>query len=343
MAKTLKWKAGGLIFGNSFFALREDDASRTTALMRRFFLMVFTNPISPRDSHLEERIMKELPYIMLKMARSYTLLLKYMNENNIVDIEELWPSYFTDTLKIMRLAEDSLEHFLQQPMFEFLDVNTPRTTKLKYVISFKQFKSLYVNFCADNKEKKFGIHDLPDCMIQRGLIAAKITDLHKFPEGRTKAQIEMDNYTHKEVRERDESYDEVIGGIIFHEDKVRCDPINVHRASVSAMFQPTTAAAPRGGSSSSSSSSSTATTKLSPGESFSRLRDLRHRVDGAWGAEKVHGVSLTVDDEVRDTLYRDMKELSIHGAFVPGGEESLWIEQELSYLGQFVTSPSSFI
>jgi hypothetical protein len=105
----VKWVAGGIAVGNENSAWEDTRG----ALSRRMIYNMFRHIIiDGKDDDLEKSVIPELPCIILKMARAYTGLVRWMADKGHRSLEKVWPSYYKESLRRYQMDSSPLEGFL---------------------------------------------------------------------------------------------------------------------------------------------------------------------------------------------------------------------------------------
>ena len=101
----IEWKIPGLFAGNE----PPNYVDNSGSISRRLVVAKFLKKVSNKDSDLDAKLNKELPFIMKKAASAY---LSAVNRYKGQDFWTSLPKYFRDTQQDMAQNTHSLEHFI---------------------------------------------------------------------------------------------------------------------------------------------------------------------------------------------------------------------------------------
>jgi hypothetical protein len=104
-AKSIEWKTPGILAGNEVPNWKDNSGS----VLRRIMPFNFCKKVMEADPHLDEKLNKELPVIMLKCIRAY---LEYSHMYSDQDIWNVVPKYFKTIQTQVAMVTNSLQHFL---------------------------------------------------------------------------------------------------------------------------------------------------------------------------------------------------------------------------------------
>lgn len=104
--------ACGVTFGNSMEIF---PFGSRRALARRVYLILFRRMIAEKDKDddIEQGILNEVPFLVIKMSIAYYALRKYMQDMKFKNIMRVWPEYFAKNQEQMVCATDTMESFVQ--------------------------------------------------------------------------------------------------------------------------------------------------------------------------------------------------------------------------------------
>ncbi|HEY9757785.1 MAG TPA: DUF5906 domain-containing protein [Oculatellaceae cyanobacterium] len=130
-----RWMSGGMSIGNEPAAWKD----KRGAYSRRLIYNRFDYKVSEKDGKLEERCLKELPRIILKMARAYLSLVRWMDESRQTDIEKVWPSMYRLNIIKFQGDNDVLTAFLRSGQIIFGSENDFYVPEQVFLRHFRAF------------------------------------------------------------------------------------------------------------------------------------------------------------------------------------------------------------
>ena len=104
-AKSVEWKTPGILGGNEVPNWKDNSGS----VLRRMLPWNFAKQVQEADPHLDEKLDRELPAIMLKCIRAY---LEYAQKYSDQDIWNVVPEYFKKIQNQVAMVTNSLQNFL---------------------------------------------------------------------------------------------------------------------------------------------------------------------------------------------------------------------------------------
>jgi hypothetical protein len=104
-AKSVEWTTPGILAGNEVPNWKDNSGS----VLRRILPWNFNKKVMDADPHLDEKLDKELPAIMLKCIKAY---LEYAQKYSDKDIWNVVPSYFKVVQEQVAMITNSLQNFL---------------------------------------------------------------------------------------------------------------------------------------------------------------------------------------------------------------------------------------
>ncbi len=138
-AKSVEWNTPGILGGNEVPNWRDNSGS----VLRRILTWNFGKQVQDADPHLDDKLDKELPVILLKCVKAY---LEYAQKLSDQDIWNVVPKYFMQIQTQVAMVTNSLQNFLASEKVQFgKDLCVPQ--KL-FVQSFNQH-------CQENNLGRF--------------------------------------------------------------------------------------------------------------------------------------------------------------------------------------------
>ena len=104
-AKSVEWTTPGILGGNEVPNWKDNSGS----VLRRIVAFNFSKKVSVADPHLDEKLSKELPTIMMKCIRAY---LDYSQMYSDQDIWNVLPKYFKTIQTQVAMVTNTLQNFL---------------------------------------------------------------------------------------------------------------------------------------------------------------------------------------------------------------------------------------
>jgi Family of unknown function (DUF5906) len=104
-AISITWKTPGVLAGNEVPSWKDNSGS----VLRRLLTWDFGKQVRDADPKLEEKLIDEIPHIMLKCVRAY---LEYSERFSGKDIWQVVPEYFHTIQAQVATVTNSLQHFL---------------------------------------------------------------------------------------------------------------------------------------------------------------------------------------------------------------------------------------
>lgn len=111
-AKSIEWKTPGVLAGNEVPNWKDNSGS----VLRRILPFNFSKKVMEADPHLDDKLSKELPTIMMKCVRAY---LEYSRLYSDQDIWNVVPSYFKKIQTQVAMVTNSLQNFLASEKVKF--------------------------------------------------------------------------------------------------------------------------------------------------------------------------------------------------------------------------------
>jgi hypothetical protein len=138
-AKSVEWKTPGVLGGNEVPNWKDNSGS----VLRRLLAFNFGKQVQEADHHLDYKLDKELPAILLKCVRAY---LDFAQKYSDQDIWNVVPEYFKTIQKQVAMVTNSLQNFLASEKLRFgADLCCPQ----------KIFITLFNQHCSENNLGKF--------------------------------------------------------------------------------------------------------------------------------------------------------------------------------------------
>jgi hypothetical protein len=104
-AKSVEWKTPGILGGNEVPNWKDNSGS----VLRRMLPWNFSKKVQEADPHLDEKLDKEIPAILLKCIRAY---LDFAQKYSDQDIWNVVPAYFKTIQTQVAMVTNSLQNFL---------------------------------------------------------------------------------------------------------------------------------------------------------------------------------------------------------------------------------------
>lgn len=104
-AKSVEWKTPGILGGNEVPNWKDNSGS----VLRRILPWNFSKQVMDADPHLDEKLDKEIPTILLKCVRGY---LDFAQKYSDQDIWNAVPAYFKSIQTQVAMITNSLQNFL---------------------------------------------------------------------------------------------------------------------------------------------------------------------------------------------------------------------------------------
>ena len=104
-AMSVEWKTPGILGGNEVPNWKDNSGS----VLRRIVPFNFSKKVMKADPHLDEKLDKELPLIMMKCIKAY---LDYSSKYSDQDIWNVLPKYFKNVQTQVAMVTNSLQNFL---------------------------------------------------------------------------------------------------------------------------------------------------------------------------------------------------------------------------------------
>jgi hypothetical protein len=141
-ATSMVWKVPGVLAGNEVPNWKDNSGS----VLRRILAWNFTKQVREADPHLDKKLEKELPIILLKCIRAY---LDYSGKYRDRDIWNVVPPYFKTIQKQVAMVANTLHNFLESTNVEFgKDLKVPQ----------KIFVQVFNQHCQANNLGKHKFH-----------------------------------------------------------------------------------------------------------------------------------------------------------------------------------------
>lgn len=138
-AKSVEWKTPGILGGNEVPNWKDNSGS----VLRRLLPWNFSRQVQEADPHLDDKLEKEMPTILLKCVRGY---LEYAQKYSDQDIWNVVPEYFKQIQTQVAMVTNSLQNFLACEKVEY--------GKEKFVPQ-KIFIQIFNQHCQENNLGKF--------------------------------------------------------------------------------------------------------------------------------------------------------------------------------------------
>jgi hypothetical protein len=104
-AKSVEWKTPGILGGNEVPNWKDNSGS----IIRRMLSWNFSKRVAEADPHLDDKLDRELPLILLKCVRAY---LDYSQKYADQTVWNVVPEYFKTVQNQVAMATNSLQNFL---------------------------------------------------------------------------------------------------------------------------------------------------------------------------------------------------------------------------------------
>ena len=138
-AKSIEWKAPGILGGNEIPNWKDNSGS----VLRRILPWNFGKQVAEADCHLDDKLDRELPAILLKCVRAY---LDYAQKYSDQDIWNVVPEYFKNIQNQVAMITNSLRNFLASEKVKFgKELFCPQ----------KIFVQVFNTHCQENNLGKF--------------------------------------------------------------------------------------------------------------------------------------------------------------------------------------------
>lgn len=138
-AKSIEWKTPGCLGGNEIPSWKDNSGS----VLRRILPFNFSMQVEKADPHLDEKLDKELPFIMAKCISAY---LEYAQRYSDQDIWNVVPDYFKKIQMQVAMVTNSLQNFLASEKIEYgADMCVPQ----------KVFVQAFNTHCQENNLGRF--------------------------------------------------------------------------------------------------------------------------------------------------------------------------------------------
>ena len=113
-ARSIEWKTPGMLGGNEIPNWKDNSGS----VLRRLLTWNFSKQVKDADPHMDEKLDKELPIILLKCVRAY---LEYSRKYSGVDIWNCVPKYFKQVQTQVAMVTNTLQNFLASEKVKYSD------------------------------------------------------------------------------------------------------------------------------------------------------------------------------------------------------------------------------
>ena len=138
-ARSVEWKTPGILGGNEIPNWKDNSGS----VLRRILPWNFSKQVMEADPHLDNKLNKELPIIILKCVRAY---LEYAQKYSDQDIWNVIPKYFKNIQTQVAMVTNSLQNFLASEKVRYgPDLFCPQ----------KLFVHLFNQHCQENNLGRF--------------------------------------------------------------------------------------------------------------------------------------------------------------------------------------------
>ncbi len=111
-ASSMVWKVPGVLAGNEVPNWQDNSGS----VLRRILAWNFTKQVREADPHLDKKLEKEMPLILLKCVRGY---LDYSNKFRDRSIWNAVPPYFKIVQKQVAMVANTLHNFLESTNIKY--------------------------------------------------------------------------------------------------------------------------------------------------------------------------------------------------------------------------------
>jgi hypothetical protein len=111
-AKSVEWKTPGILGGNEVPNWKDNSGS----VLRRLLPWSFNKQVHNADPHMDDKLEKELPAILLKCVRAY---LEFAQKYADKDIWNVVPAYFKNIQIQVAMVTNSLQNFLASEKIKY--------------------------------------------------------------------------------------------------------------------------------------------------------------------------------------------------------------------------------
>ncbi len=133
-AKSFEWKTPGILGGNEIPNWKDNSGS----VLRRMLPWNFSKQVQEADPHMDDKLDKELPAILLKCVKAY---LEYSQKYSDQDIWNVVPEYFKIVQNQVAMVTNSLQNFLSSEKIKYdKDIFCPQ----------KIFVQIFNQHCQEN-------------------------------------------------------------------------------------------------------------------------------------------------------------------------------------------------
>lgn len=138
-ARSVEWKTPGILGGNEIPNWKDNSGS----VLRRILPWNFSKQVMEADPHLDNKLKKETPAIILKCVNAY---LDYSQKFSDFDIWNVVPDYFKSIQNQVAMVTNSLQNFLSSEKVRFgKELFCPQ----------KVFQQMYFQHCQENNLGKY--------------------------------------------------------------------------------------------------------------------------------------------------------------------------------------------
>ena len=138
-ARSVEWKTPGILGGNEIPNWKDNSGS----VLRRILPWNFSKQVMEADPHLDNKLDKELPVIILKCVKAY---LDYAQKYSDQDIWNVVPKYFKNIQTQVAMVTNSLQNFLASEKVRYdPELYCPQ----------KLFVQLFNQHCQENNLGRF--------------------------------------------------------------------------------------------------------------------------------------------------------------------------------------------
>ena len=138
-AKSVEWKTPGILGGNEIPNWKDNSGS----VLRRILPWNFSKQVMQADPHLDIKLEKEMPTIILKCVRGY---LEYSQRYSSHDIWNVVPEYFKNIQNQVAMVTNSLQNFLASEKVQYGE---------NLFCPQKLFIQIFNQHCQENNLGKF--------------------------------------------------------------------------------------------------------------------------------------------------------------------------------------------
>ena len=138
-AKSVEWKTPGILGGNEVPNWKDNSGS----VLRRLLPWNFSRQVQEADPHLDDKLEKEMPVILLKCVRAY---LDYAQKYSDQDIWNVVPTYFKTIQTQVAMVTNSLQNFLASEKVQY---------DKELFVPQKIFIQIFNQHCQENNLGKF--------------------------------------------------------------------------------------------------------------------------------------------------------------------------------------------